>query len=294
MENSAWLKDLKDQMSNDQWPKECMRCQQSEKVKGESIRTNSIDRHKLLTSVRKDYLIVGGVLDNICNSACQSCNARLSTKIGSLSSKNYQQVDNYQLFKTLPMERIIELDVNGGEPTASKNYKKILNDLPANVKIVRMNTNGSRTIKEIENILKNGVMVIVTMSLDGIGKVHDYARWPIKWTTYERTVKSYKELQTKYKLLHLDFWSTVSALNIADLPNIEKFARDLEIPHDWAFLQKPAVLNVRYKNALTDRAKSLYPDDVAIDANNQEDLYSFIGRQDKLRGIKIKDYFNFL
>jgi sulfatase maturation enzyme AslB (radical SAM superfamily) len=137
-------------------------------------------------------------------------------------------------------------------------------------------------------------MVIVTMSLDGIGKVHDYARWPIKWTTYERTVKSYKELQTKYKLLHLDFWSTVSALNIADLPNIEKFARDLEIPHDWAFLQKPAVLNVRYKNALTDRAKSLYPDDVAIDANNQEDLYSFIGRQDKLRGIKIKDYFNFL
>jgi MoaA/NifB/PqqE/SkfB family radical SAM enzyme len=154
MENSAWLKDLKDQMSNDQWPKECMRCQQSEKVKGESIRTNSIDRHKLLTSVRKDYLIVGGVLDNICNSACQSCNARLSTKIGSLSSKNYQQVDNYQLFKTLPMERIIELDVNGGEPTASKNYKKILNDLPANVKIVRMNTNGSRTIKEIENILK--------------------------------------------------------------------------------------------------------------------------------------------
>lgn len=294
MENSAWLKDLKDQMSNDQWPKECMRCQQSEKVKGESIRTNSIDRHKLLTSVRKDYLIVGGVLDNICNSACQSCNARLSTKIGSLSSKNYQQVDNYQLFKTLPQERIIELDVNGGEPTASKNYKKILNDLPASVKIVRMNTNGSRTIKEIENILKNGVMVIVTMSLDGIGKVHDYARWPIKWTTYERTVKSYKELQTKYKLLHLDFWSTVSALNIADLPNIEKFARDLEIPHDWAFLQKPAVLNVRYKNALTDRAKSLYPDDVAIDANNQEDLYSFIGRQDKLRGIKIKDYFNFL
>lgn len=294
MENDSWVKDLKDQMANNQWPKECMRCQQSEKVKGESIRTNSIDRHKLLSSVRKDYLIVGGVLDNICNSACQSCNARLSTKIGSLSSKNYQQVDNYQLFKTLPQERIIELDVNGGEPTASKNYKKILNDLPASVRIVRMNTNGSRIIKEIENILKNGVMVIVTMSLDGIGKVHDYARWPIKWTTYERTVNSYKELQTKYKLLHLDFWSTVSALNVADLPNIEQFARALDTPHDWAFLQTPAVLNVRYKNAFTDRAKSLFPDDIAIDANNQEELYRFIGRQDNLRGIKIKDYFNFL
>ena len=218
IENSEWLKRIKDTMSEDKWPDECARCQQSERVKGESIRTNSIVRHKMLHPIRKDYLIVGGVLDNICNSACQSCNAGLSTKIGSLESKNYPRVDNYDLFQRLPQDRITELDVNGGEPTASKNYKKVLTELPANVKIVRMNTNGSRMIKEIEDVLKRNIMVIVTMSLDGMGNVHDYVRWPIKWTDYKKTVDAYKDLQEKYKLLKLDFWTTVSCLNVRNLP----------------------------------------------------------------------------
>jgi len=58
--------------------------------------------------------------------------------------------------------------------------------------VLRMNTNGSRMIKEIEDVLKRNIMVIVTMSLDGIGSVHDYTRWPIKWTDYKNTVKAYK------------------------------------------------------------------------------------------------------
>ena len=115
---------------------------------------------------------------------------------------------------------------NGGEPTASKNYKKVLKALPENVKIVRMNTNGSRMISEIEDVLKRNIMVIVTMSLDGIGKVHDYTRWPIKWDNYKKTVDAYQELQKKYKLLQLDFWTTVSCLNIKNLPDIINFAKN--------------------------------------------------------------------
>ena len=231
-EHSEWIKNVKHKMKTDQWPEECIRCEQSERVNGESIRTNSITRHKMLHPIRKDYLIVGGVLDNVCNSACQSCNAGLSTKIGSLESRNYPRVDNFEVFKKLPQERIIEFDVNGGEPTASKNYKKVLGKLPANTKIVRMNTNGSRTIKEIEDVLKRNIMVIVTMSLDGIGSVHDYARWPIKWIDYKKTVDAYKALQEKYKLLQLDFWTTVSCLNIKNLPEIINYAKNKNIPHD--------------------------------------------------------------
>ena len=292
IENSEWLKSIKDTMSEDKWPDECARCQQSERVKGESIRTNSIARHKMLHPILKDYLIVGGVLDNICNSACQSCNAGLSTKIGSLESKNYTRVDNYDVLQTLPLDRVIELDVNGGEPTASKNYKKVLNDLPANTKIVRMNTNGSRMIKEIEDVLKRNIMVIVTMSLDGIGNVHDYTRWPIKWTDYIKTVDAYKDLQEKYKLLQLDFWTTVSCLNVKNLPDIINFARNKGMPHDWAFLDQPSVLNVRYKNKFTIVAKHISPEEIAIDEDNSKQLESFIKRQDMLRDISIDDYFN--
>ena len=292
LEHSAWMKGLRDTMSEDKWPDECTRCQQSERVKGESIRTNSITRHKLLHPIRKDYLIVGGVLDNVCNSACQSCNAGLSTKIGSLESKNYPRVDNFEVFKKLPQERIIEFDVNGGEPTASKNYKKILKTLPENVKIVRMNTNGSRMISELEDVLKRNIMVIVTMSLDGIGSVHDYTRWPIKWTDYKKTVDAYKKLQEKYKLLQLDFWTTVSCLNIKNLPEIINFAKNKNIPHDWAFLNNPSVLNIRYKNRFTTLAKHVSPKEIAVEEDNSEQLELFIKRQDALRNISVDDYFN--
>jgi sulfatase maturation enzyme AslB (radical SAM superfamily) len=291
LEASEWMSNIRKTMQQGQWPKECFRCQRSERSKGESIRTNSIMRHKLLHPVKNDYLIVGGVLDNICNSACQSCNSGLSTKIGSLESNDYPRVDNYAVFQQLPQGRIIELDVNGGEPTASKNYKKILKSLPENVKIVRMNTNGSRIIPEIEDVLKNNIMVIVTMSLDGIGKVHDYTRWPIRWDNYRRTVDDYQALQKRYKLLQLDFWTTVGCLNIKNLPDIINFAKNKNIPHDWAFLEQPSVLNVRYKNKFTSLAKHISPDEIAVDDDNSEQLEAFLARQDRLRGISIYDYY---
>jgi len=293
LEQSDWMANVRATMEQGQWPMECFRCQRSEKVKGESIRTNSIARHKMLHPIRKDYLIVGGVLDNVCNSACQSCHAGLSTKIGSLESKDYPRVDNYEVFKKLPQERIIEFDVNGGEPTASKNYKKVLKALPENVKIVRMNTNGSRMIPEIEEVLKRNIMVIVTMSLDGIGQVHDYARWPIKWDNYKKTLDAYLALQKQYKLLQLDFWTTVSCLNIKTLPDIINFAKNKNIPHDWAFLEQPRVLSVKYDNKFTRLAKNMSPKEIAVDRNNDKELEDFIGRQDALRNIDVNDYLNF-
>ena len=305
LDNSKWLKDIKDTMAKDEWPNECKRCQQTEELNGESIRTKSIERHKILHPRKDDYLVVGGVLDNVCNSACQTCNAGLSTKIGSLKSKNYPKVNNYETFWKLPLNRILEVDVNGGEPTASKNYKKILANLPPNTKIVRMNTNGSRMIQELETILRNRTMVIVTLSFDGTGDVHDYVRWPIKWKHYTKTVQAYKDLQKQYPLLKLNCWTTVSSLNVENLPSILDFAAEQGLDHDWAFLNTPDPLNVKYKNKFTIRAKQKLSKSsyaicrdiskkIAVAQDNNKLIELFIKKQDKLRNIDIKDYFNFL
>ena len=295
LEGSEWLSNIKKKMEYNQWPSECIRCQQSEHTKSESVRTNSIARDKILKSLRDDYLVVGGVLDNVCNSACQTCNANLSTKIGALEhGKDYPRIDNYELFKKLPQDRIVEFDVNGGEPTASKNYKSYLKELPKNVKIVRMNTNGSRVIEEIIDILDKGTMVIITFSLDGIGSVHDYVRWPILWSKYIQNLQVYKDIQKKYKLLKIDMWTTVSCFNISDLPNIIKFAKDQGIPHDWAYLRNPSVLSVRHKNRFTSNAHSFDSKHIAVGDDNSEELDAFIKRQDRVRGIDINDYLNLL
>ena len=302
LHKSQWLKKIELDMTLDAWPDECIRCKQTEEVTGESIRTKSITRHKMLHPLKNDYLVVGGVLDNICNSACQTCNASLSTKIGSLE-KNYIKANNLQKFFGLPQHRILEVDVNGGEPTASKNYKVLLKNLPSNTKIVRMNTNGSRMINELIDLLENKIMVIVTISFDGTEDVHDYVRWPIKWEKFIKTVAKYKKLQKQYKLLKLDFWTTVSCLNIGDFPNIIKYASDNNINHAWAFLNTPDVLNVKYKNPFTVNAKIDFLSSnnkmlhemathIAIEPNNTN-LLLFIKKQDYIRKININDYFSF-
>ena len=48
MENSEWLQNIKTKMSNDEWPEECVRCEQTENINGSSIRTKSFFCSKLL------------------------------------------------------------------------------------------------------------------------------------------------------------------------------------------------------------------------------------------------------
>jgi sulfatase maturation enzyme AslB (radical SAM superfamily) len=230
---------------------------------------------------QQDYLIVGGVLDNVCNSACFSCNEQYSTKIGSLKSKTYFAVDNSDKFWQLPLDRVVHLDINGGEPSASKNYRYLLQNIPTNIRSIRINTNCSTVIPEISNLVDREIAVTVTVSLDGIEDTHDHVRWPIKWDKFYKNLMAYKSLGIQ----ELNTWTTVSALNIGDFDNILKFVKDHELNHSYALLQDPDVLNVKYSNASTLPFKDVLPGQVAINANNQLELDAFIAEQHTLRGI---------
>ena len=240
MESSEWLVNTKHLMSSGQWPVECARCQETEPY---SIRTYAtvLDSH----TTQKDYLQVGGVLDNLCNAACQTCNQNLSTRIGSLTGPGFPIVNNSEIFWRLPQERIVHLDINGGEPSASKNYKHILANLPKNIKSVRLNTNCSTVLNELIPLTNRGVSVTVTVSLDGIGAVHDFVRWPIKWEKFYENLIAYKLMP-----IQLNLWTTVSVLNVDDLPNIIEFAKEHNIDHSYAYLKSPAELAVKNKDTL--------------------------------------------
>jgi sulfatase maturation enzyme AslB (radical SAM superfamily) len=243
LQSSDWLRDIKDEMSRDTWPIECQRCKRTEQESNTSIRLDSIKRDTIFKHVRKDYLIVGGVLDNVCNSACLTCNEQLSTKIGSLTNKKYIKINNSDKFWVLPQERIIHLDINGGEPSHSKNYKHILANLPKNVKSVRLNTNCSTVLDELLPLKASGIDITVTVSLDGIGAVHDFVRWPIKWDKFYKNLMTYKTMPVK-----LNLWTTVSVLNVDDLPNIIAFAQEHGIDHSYAYLTTPQELAIENKD----------------------------------------------
>lgn len=279
LENSAWLEYLRYQMRNEQWPKECIRCQQTEELNGTSIRLNSIKRDTILKKFNDKYIQLGGTLDNYCNSACVTCNPGLSTKIGNLKNKLVVN-DNYDKFKTLPLHRIVELDINGGEPSISVNYNDLLDNLPTSVKIIRINTNCNSKIKQLESLLKKGITVIVTVSFDGIGAVHEYIRYPIKWQTFEDNLMYYNSVSKQYKNMKLDTWTTVSCLNIKSLNEIQSYCKKHNIRHEFAFLDTPEPLNVKYTNWFT---RDLSIDQVAIDRNNDKELSAFLELEEACR-----------
>lgn len=255
MESSVWLVKTREKMQANKWPAECVRCQETEP---NSIRQYAIDLDKQTEQL--DYLQVGGVLDNVCNAACLSCNETLSTRIGSLNGPGFPVYNNLDKFWTLPQERIVHLDINGGEPSYSKNYKKILANLPPNLKTLRLNTNCSTVLDELTDIASRGIEVTVTVSCDGIGPVHELARWPISWQTFYNNLMQYKAMPVR-----LNLWTTVSILNVDDLANIQEFAYNHGIDHSWAYLKNPIELSVDN------------PDIVAGEA--------YIAQQKKLRNI---------
>ena len=255
MESSEWLINTKHLMSDGQWPDECVRCEETEP---DSIRVYAIELDH--QTEQKDYLQVGGVLDNLCNAACQTCNQNLSSRIGSLTGPGFPIINNTDQFWQLPQERIVHLDINGGEPSYSKNYKKILSNLPPNLKTLRLNTNCSTVLTELVGIANRGIEVTVTVSCDGIGSVHDFVRWPIPWQDFYRNLMTYKTMPVR-----LNLWTTVSVLNVDDLPNIQAFAQEHGIDHSYAYLKSPYELSV-------DNTDHLVRD-------------AYIAKQKQLRGI---------
>ena len=279
MQQSEWRKNISSKMDKDIWPDECIRCKQTEQLNGTSIRLGSIKRDKILKMFNTNYLQVAGTLDNYCNAACVSCDSKLSTTIGKLK-KELVVKNNYDLYKNLPLDRIVEIDINGGEPSISVNYNKLLDDLPTSVKIIRINTNANRRIKQLINLLKQGKTIIVTVSLDGLDEVHEYMRYPIKWNTFEDNLMYYKEISTQYKNMKLDTWTTVSCLNIQYLEQIQLYCKKHEIRHQFAFLDHPDPLNVKYKNWFT---KNVDMENVGIDKDNTETLNAFLQFEEACR-----------
>ena len=133
--------------------------------------------------------------------------------------------------------------------------------LPPNLCTLRLNTNCSTVLTELTGIANRGIEVIVTVSCDGIGSVFEFVRWPIPWQNFYDNLMQYKTMPVK-----LNLWTTVSVLNVDNLPTIQAFAKEHGIDHSYAYLKQPYELSVDNTDL------------VARDA--------YIAKQKQLRGIQ--------
>jgi molybdenum cofactor biosynthesis enzyme MoaA len=322
MMSSRWLSTTKKLFASNQWPNECVRCKDQEEIGLKSDRLQWIDFHKdLLIDHGSDYLTVSMMLDNICNTACQFCSPYVSSKLASLqtvpspirqsvfspyvgsklaSLQTIRQVGSYE--EKLPLHRITQIDLEGGEPSNSKNVKQLLTNLPQRVNTIKMYTNARSFLDELVPVAERGIKIQISISLDGVGAVQEYIRWPTQWSEFCETIEQYKELQIRFpETVNLSFKTTICALNLVDLPNIINFAGKQNINHSVSQLEYPQVLHISSTNSYTVSARNQLeksPNEfcqklahgVATQKENQQEIDKFINQQDMLRKISIKDY----
>ena len=303
MMSSQWLSTTKKLFSKNQWPAECVRCKEQEEIGVKSDRLQWIDFHQnLLIDHGADYLTVSMMLDNVCNTACQFCNPHVSSKIASLQKLplKIRQVGPYE--EKLPLHRITQIDLEGGEPSNSKNVKQLLTNLPQQVKTITIYTNARCFLDELVPVAERNIQVRISISLDGVGPVQEYVRWPTQWSEFCQTIEKYKELQIRFPdTVSVTFKTTICALNLVDLPNIINFAEKQNVRHSVSQLAYPRALNISSANSYTIFArKQLEKSPIelcqqfalgtATQKENQQEIDKFIDQQDTLRKISIKDY----
>ena len=303
MMGSQWLKNIRDTFAKDKFPQECIRCREFEEINLGSDRIHYLTEHqRTVDQLGPNYLTVSLMLDNICNTACQFCIPEVSTKIASLVSNNYSIRDASAYYDELPLERITQFDFEGGEPSNSKNVKRILKNLPPNIKSIRINTNCTSFMDELIPLAEDGISILITISTDGVGKVQEYMRWPTKWDNFVNTLHQYKEFARAYSdTVNINLHTTLAALNVYDLDNIINFANEQELAHSITQLAGPIALRISDINSFTTKAKEKFSRSndeylmnlskgIAVGYNNQVLIDNFIKRQDSLRKINVTDY----
>lgn len=292
MRSSDWYAHMLTAEEQGVWPIECRQCKDQEDHGQPSFRTASLRKHAAFRKINKDYQILDVSTDNICNAACQTCGSGSSSYYGKIFGKKKLIVNGGEkLVDRYLTNNVVQIDLAGGEPLYSKSYRSIIENLPKSVKWLRINTNGS-IYYDFTSILEKGIILELTVSLDGIGKTFEYVRWPLKWNTANENFDRWVELRNRYpNKMKLSVNYTVSALNIAQIDEMRVWTAERKVGLSYNYLNRVDVLNIRFRNRFTKHAINVkYDFPIANDIDNDHELGQWLDKNDTARKINYKDY----
>jgi MoaA/NifB/PqqE/SkfB family radical SAM enzyme len=134
--------------------------------------------------------------------------------------------------------------LQGGEPFLVKEFDDILD------RLIQCGSAGEVTFEIVSNltVLKESTLerlaqlkqVLLGASIDGIGPVLEYIRYPAEWAVIERNLARAATLSN----VKIGFNTAVQAYNLLDLTNILQYCDEREIDVNAHFLVGPRYLNV--------------------------------------------------
>jgi MoaA/NifB/PqqE/SkfB family radical SAM enzyme len=244
-------------MLNGEWPSICKRCEIAEVTNGVSRRNVEISGYhskinEMLDGTNEDGSITYSItsadyrLDNLCNLQCRMCNPR-STKLWISewndmkpdreqfpkevmdSYKKYDWIDSEELVKDFKEKapNLEHIHFAGGEPLLVPQMSRILEKCieSGNAKniVVTYNTNLTVLPKKVLNLWKHFKGIKILASIDAIGDLNHYIRFPSNWEDIDKNMKFIDDHFSELNINECIISTTVQALNVMHLNEIYEY-----------------------------------------------------------------------
>lgn len=243
--------------------------------------------------------------NNTCNSTCVTCNSEASSAWAQLERKNGVTPKDTWNLKLTDLDNSIDycnaksINFRGGEPFLSSTNFDILEKLIAvgNTDcFISFTTNGSSSLSDYQKkLISKFKNVNFCFSIDGVGPVFEYLRFPLKWDTLQ---ENFRYCQQNSILVSVSY--TVSNLNILyhnqtvkwfNENNINFLTNPVRIPNWFS----PASLPLKIKEYIRNYHPSslsdlLLQNHSAADEHNYKLFCKKIKEQDCWKNISLKDY----
>ena len=310
------LKEIQQQMLLQQRPESCKKCWKLEDaglksdrlIKNETLdHFSNIDLEQLITQSQlgKNEIIHYKIdTSNTCNAACVTCNGDDSSTWNKLLQKNNLPVQKN--WKILPEQTADWINYSGarsllfkgGEPFLSDTNFYILEQLIKHNNtdcFVSFVTNGSFSLNSRQTeILTKFKNLNFCFSIDGIGPVFEYVRWPLKWDDIKNNIAWCRanniDVSVNYTLSNINLYYHTQTTQWFRDQKINYLTNPVYTPVHF----KPQSLSIDVKQKLSQQSNS---DEIApwlthspTDDRLFEKFQIEITKQDRMKNISMQDY----
>ena len=263
--NSEVYATIRKQLLNDERPEMCQRCFREEDAGVRSARQAWNDKWqedvKYTADVPFDIKYVDLRLGNLCNLKCRMCNPYSSNQWvkewalveDALEPSEYKRLskmdwpENEKTWENLfgIADTVEEIYLTGGEPTIINEQHKLLdyfidNGTAHKIKL-KYNTNLTNVPKHLLDKWGQFKSLQLNCSIDAVGKLDRYIRYPSNWETIERNFETIRTLNNA----NIEIHCTVQMYNILRLPELINWAQPYNHKIYFNILNHPEYLNIR-------------------------------------------------
>lgn len=252
---SGYLQQVRNDFENDRRHPGCHSCWVEEDVGRSSLRNRIINEYKIL-GVRGTIPRMVNVelqLGNLCNLTCIMCNEFESSAIlaenRSLGINVIEQKDiewdesAWDNLEKLLALRPRVLNIRGGEPFYNKDLLRIIENLPEDTlstTILHVSTNATTWQENWIKALSRFRMVRMMLSIDAVGDLYEYIRFPAKWSKVSANTRSMKNHPNLKLMVHC----VVQNLNVGYLGDLMSWCDNHDLYLEFDGLVSPRYLHM--------------------------------------------------